>query len=258
MVGPCCHINLVDWCTWILFCSTVHSLAKTSGKKGGPMKIYARIDDPVEFGRVVALVDGVFAIALTLLVLDLALPTQIAEVPLTVALADAAPRFLAFAISVAVVGTFFQIHHENLSMLQKVDSSLLWLTVPYLGLIVLIPFMQSILSSRPAEPLAFALYAIVLGFTSAIGAFMVWHAHRHGLLRKPLLGQAAQFEALRNLLPIFLFFSSTVLAFLIGRWTILIWVSLFPLDAIFARLQRRGSSRIRIDTGDLHQDSSLR
>ena len=202
------------------------------------MSRYDRDADPVEFGRMVTLTDGVFAIALTLLVLDLALPAQAGEVPLATALADMAPRFFAFAISVAVVGTFFQSHHELLSMLQKIDGGLLGLTIPYLGFIALIPFAQSIL--RPDEALALAVYGIVLGSASAIGGAMLWHAYRRGLLREPLVGRNARFEAVRSGLPIVLFFASAGLAFLIGEWAVLFWISLWPLDAVLARLQRQG------------------
>ena len=203
------------------------------------MRIYDRDADPVEFGRVVALSDGVFAIALTLLVLDLALPAGAADVPLSTALGDLTPNFQAFAISVAVVGTFFQAHHEMVSMLQKIDGGLLGLTIPYLGLIAVIPFVQSVLGDRPGEPLAFALYGIVLGCASAIGAAMLWRAHRRGLLREPLDGRNARFEVLRSGLPIVVFLSSAGLAFLIGGWAVLFWVALWPLDGILARLQRR-------------------
>ena len=202
---------------------------------------YDRDADPVEFGRLVALTDGVFAIALTLLVLDLALPAQAADVPLADALADLAPHFSAFVISVAVVGTFFLSHHELLSMRQKTDGGLLGLTIPYLGFIVLIPFAQSVLGDRPEEPLAFAMYGIVLGCASAIGAYMLWHAHRRGLLREPLVGRNAWFEVARSGLPIVVFLSSAGLAFLVGEWTVLVWVSIWPLDSILARLQRRGA-----------------
>ena len=204
------------------------------------MRRYDRDADPVEFGRMITLTDGVFAIALTLLVLDLALPAQAEDVPLATALADMAPRFFAFAISVAVVGTFFQSHHELLAMLQKIDGGLLGLTIPYLGLIALIPFAQGVLSQRPDEPLAFAIYGVVLGCASAIGAGMLWRAHRQGLLRERLVGRTARFEALRSALPIAMFFSSAGLAFLIGEWAVLFWISLWPLDAILARLQRQG------------------
>ncbi len=205
------------------------------------MSRYDREADPVEFGRVVTLTDGVFAIALTLLVLDLALPAQAADVPLATTLADMAPHFSAFVISVAVVGTFFQAHHELLSMLQKIDGGLLGLTIPYLGFIVLIPFAQSVLGERPDEDLAFAMYGIVLGCASAIGASMLWHAYRRGLLREPLVGRTARFEALRSALPVVVFLSSAGLAFLIGEWTALLWISIWPLDSILGRLQRRGT-----------------
>jgi uncharacterized membrane protein len=205
------------------------------------MSRYDRNADPVEFGRLVTLTDGVFAIALTLLVLDLALPAQVADAPLTTALADMAPRFSAFVISVAVVGTFFQAHHELLSMLQKIDGGLLGLTIPYLGFIALIPFVQSVLGDRPEENLAFAMYGLVLGCASAIGALMLWHAYRRGLLREPLVGRTARFEALRSGLPVVVFLVSAGLALLIGEWTVLLWVSLWPLDVVLAWLQRRGA-----------------
>lgn len=203
------------------------------------MSLYDRDDDPVEFGRVVTLTDGVFAIALTLLVLDLALPAHTADAPLATALVDMRPRFFAFVISVAVVGTFFQAHHDLLSMLQKIDGGLLGLTIPYLGLIALIPFVQGILGDWPEEPLAFALYGAVLGCAAAVGTSMLWRAHRRGLLREPLTGRTARFEALRSGLPVVVFLSSAGMALLIGEWAVLFWVSLWPLDVILARLQRR-------------------
>lgn len=205
------------------------------------MTRYDRDADPVEFGRLVALTDGVFAIALTLLVLDLAIPAQAADVPLAEALADTAPRFFAFAISVAVVGTFFLSHHELLAMLQKIDGGLLGLTIPYLGLIALIPFAQSVLSDRAEEPLAFALYGTLLGATSIVGGLLLWHAHRRRLLREPLVGANAWYEVARTALPIVLFLSSAGLALLIGEWAVLFWVAIWPLDAILARLQRRAA-----------------
>lgn len=193
----------------------------------------------MEFGRLVALTDGVFAIALTLLVLDLALPAQAATVPLAEALADTAPRFFAFVISVAVVGTFFLSHHELVAMLQRIDGGLLGLTIPYLGLIALVPFAQSVLSDRAEEPLAFAVYGALLGCASIMGALMLWHAHRRGLLREALVGRTAWFEVARGGLPIVLFLSSAGLALLIGEWAVLFWVAIWPIDSILARLQRR-------------------
>lgn len=205
------------------------------------MATYDRDADPVEFGRLVTLTDAVFAIALTLLVLDLALPDQAGGGDLADALAGAAPRFFAFVVSVAVVGTFFLSHHELVAMLQRLDSGLLGLTIPYLGLIALIPFAQSLLSAPTPEPLAFALYGALLGATSMVGALQLWYAHRRGLLRAPLVGRDAWFEVARTAVPVVLFLSSAGLALLIAQWAVLFWVAIWPLDSVLARLQRRAA-----------------
>ena len=101
--------------------------------------------------------------------------------------------------------------------------------------------MQSVLSDRPDETLAFALYGTVVGCASAVGALMLSQSHRRGLLREPLVGRTARFEVLRSGLPVVIFLSSAGLALLIGEWAVVLWIPLWPLDAILARLQRRGT-----------------
>ncbi len=204
------------------------------------MRTFDHNADPVEFSRMVTLTDGVFAIALTLLVLDLvAIPAQAPDAPLSEILVTAIPSFFAFAISVAVVGTYYHSHHEYVSMLKKIDGGLRGLTITFLGFIALIPFAQSLLSNRVEEALAFVLYAIVLGCASVIEALMLWHAHRRGLLREPLRGRTAWIQVLRHGLPIVLLFSSAGFTFLIGAWTVLFWCALWPLDSILSRLERQ-------------------
>ncbi len=81
--------------------------------------------DPVEFGRVVALTDGVFAVAFTLLVLRLTLPASTHGLPPATALIEVQVPFVAFVISIAMVGTFFRSHHRLVRLLQRFDGALL-------------------------------------------------------------------------------------------------------------------------------------
>ena len=203
---------------------------------------FDRDRDPVEFGRIVTLTDGVFAIALTLLVLDLSLPGDVASGSLRDALVALEPRLIAFVVSVAVVGTFFHSHHELVRMLQAFDGTLLGLTIPYLGLVALIPFVQRLISDAVRDPLAFAVYGAVLGLAAAVEAIMLWHAHRRGLLRQPLHGRPARLQVARSALPVVVFFVSVGLASLLGAWTILLWFSLWPLDSLLVRFAQRGRS----------------
>jgi uncharacterized membrane protein len=204
---------------------------------------YDRDAHPVEFGRILALSDGVFAIALTLLVLDLALPVGASGTDLGSAFAGMRDKFGAFAISVVVVGIFYGLHYRLFSLFQRLDGLLLGLNLPYLGLVVLIPFFQRVLSEYPTEPLAYALFAAVLGAISALDGFMLRHAHRRGLLRSPLLGHDARLEMLRAALPVTLFLTSIPLAYLVGPWTVTLWLAIVPVDHYLGRLEHAVSGR---------------
>lgn len=201
-------------------------------------QVYDRDRDPVEFGRVIALTDGVFAIAITLLVLNLTLPAAAADEPLFTALADQGPQLLAFFVSVAVVGSFFISHHGLMAMFQRIDPTMVRLTILYVGFVVLIPFMQGLLGDR-GDSSAAALYAVVIGCAATVEALMLWHGHRQGLFRFPLHGRIAHLEFSRALAPMAVWFVSAGLAFAIGLWTIVVWFTVWPLDALLVRLEKR-------------------
>jgi uncharacterized membrane protein len=92
--------------------------------------------------RVEAFSDGVFAVAITLLVLDLA-PTTISGGLLT-ALADRWPNFAAFALSFVIIGIVWVNHHALLGTVRLVDRPLLFLNLFLLMSVVLIPFSTSL------------------------------------------------------------------------------------------------------------------
>ncbi len=201
-------------------------------------QVYDRDRDPVEFGRVIALTDGVFAIAITLLVLNLTLPAATTDQPLFTALADRGPQLLAFFVSVAVVGSFFISHHGLMAMFQRIDPTMVRLTIVYVGFVVLIPFMQGLLGDR-GDSAAAALYAVVIGCAATVEALMLWHGHRQGLFRFTLHGRVAYLEFSRAVAPMVVWFVSAGLAFAIGLWTIVVWFTVWPLDALLVRLEQR-------------------
>ncbi len=92
--------------------------------------------------RVEAFSDGVFAVAITLLVLDLATPMTSGS--LIGALADKWPQFAAFAISFVVIGIVWVNHHTVFHRLKRVDRPLLFINLGLLMSVVLIPFVTSL------------------------------------------------------------------------------------------------------------------
>ena len=111
-------------------------------------------------GRVEAFSDGVFAVAITLLVLDLRVP--ITNGSLVTALGDEWPRFVAFLISFLVIGIVWVNHHTLFDAVQRVDRSLLFFNLALLLSVVVIPFTTSLFAEYVARPGSQATVAALL------------------------------------------------------------------------------------------------
>jgi uncharacterized membrane protein len=96
----------------------------------------------VRTDRLEAFSDGVFAVAITLLVLDLQLPPT--NVSLIQGLADRWPAFAAFGLSFAIIGIIWVNHHALVGALRVVDRPLLFLNLALLMSVVLLPFTTSL------------------------------------------------------------------------------------------------------------------
>jgi uncharacterized membrane protein len=98
-----------------------------------------------EFGRVVYFTDAVFAIAMTLLVVEIGVPETIAgdaDDPgaLLAAFADKGPLLFAFFLGCWVIGSYWVAHHRFMSWLAAVDRGFVVLSVVYLSFVALRPF----------------------------------------------------------------------------------------------------------------------
>ena len=115
-------------------------------------------------GRIEAFSDGVFAIAITLLVLDLRLPedtTDFTNSELLAALARLGPTYLAFFITFAFIGIMWINHHRLFTHIARADT---WLQVLNLALLLgvtILPFPTAVLADHlghPGEMVAALLY----------------------------------------------------------------------------------------------------
>jgi uncharacterized membrane protein len=124
--------------------------------------------------RLEAFSDGVFAIVITLLILDVRFP---ADKPLTwETLRSVTPHLWAFALSFVIVGVYWVSHHNMLHFIKQVDRQLLWLNLALLLLIVLIPFPAALLGQHPDSELAVMLYGVNLMLVNAAGTAMWLYA----------------------------------------------------------------------------------
>jgi uncharacterized membrane protein len=142
-----------------------------------------RKENEIEFARIVAFSDGVFAIAITLLVLNLSVPAHIIGDDLWPVLWEQRQDLFAYAISFAVIGRFWVIHHRFFGEVTGFDGRLISLNLFYLAWIVLIPFSSQVLGDHGSDEPAVILYAINLSGVVLSGALMFADAQRAGLTR---------------------------------------------------------------------------
>ena len=185
--------------------------------------------------RVIAFSDGVMAVAITLLVLDLKLPEGVSDAELAASLRGSLHGVTCYALSFVVIGLFWMAHHEQYSYIRRVDPPLLWLNLFFLMTIGLIPFLTSVLSDH-VGPLPTALYAGVMVATCLLLAAMWWHACRNPDLIAPNVPQPVRRDGLFTPVMIAGVFALSVpVAYLLGptaaQWS---WLLAFPAARLAA------------------------
>jgi uncharacterized membrane protein len=126
--------------------------------------------------RLETLVDGIFAIAMTLLVLALKVPQMThkqAATGLSEALGGLRPHFTAFVISFFLLAIFWMAHHRQFKSIKKVDSNFIWLNILMLLLIVLVPFSTSLMGEYELARISYIFFDLNLFFIG-ISMFLYW------------------------------------------------------------------------------------
>lgn len=201
-----------------------------------------REEHEVEFSRIVAFSDGVFSIAITLLVLELKLPEDLAHGEIWHALGEQREQFLAYAISFAVIARFWLVHHSFFSEVRAFDTRLIGLNMLYLGFVVLIPFSSQVLGEYGGTLPAVVVYSANLAAVVLIGQGMAWDARRSGLAKTD--PQTEREGLIRALFIAGVFGLSVIVALFDAGIAPYIWLALFfeGRGHVIERLSRPRSS----------------
>lgn len=147
-----------------------------------------------ETGRLEAFSDGVFAIAITLLILEVRVPKEVGPGGLLPALLLEWPSYLAFLTSFTTIGIMWVNHHRMFGLIRRVDPTLLLLNGLLLLGITFVPFPTALVAEyilHPDEPVAALVYSGTM-FVIAIFFNLLWHY----VARRPhLLHPATRQEA---------------------------------------------------------------
>jgi uncharacterized membrane protein len=194
-----------------------------------------------DLGRIAAFTDGVMAVAITLLVLNLEVP-QVKDEDLDEALVDLIPSLIAYLLSFALVGRFWIIHHRFFETLRGFDNRIVTLNLIFLALIVLVPFATDLFDHYTQVAAAAAVLGAVLGLAALSHWTIVVHSLRGGFVKDERLDETHPYGSPTALGFTGVFLLSVPVAFLSPTAAALLWASTILLHYPIARLRRaRGS-----------------
>jgi uncharacterized membrane protein len=137
--------------------------------------------------RIAALSDGVFAIAMTLIVLEIHVPDAgpiRTEQDLWSALLTLGPRLLTYLLSFLTLGIFWSAQQTQLNLFATADRDLSWLQLVFLATVALMPFSTSLLAEFITFRLALVAYWANIFLLGVIVYLAMIYAEGHGLLNK--------------------------------------------------------------------------
>jgi uncharacterized membrane protein len=195
--------------------------------------------------RLLAVSDGVFAVAITLLVLDVRSPsagTDGADSALLAELIELWPKLAIFCFSFIIVGINWLGHHRKFNYIKRVDGSLLWLNLIYLMTLCLVPFATSVLSGSGSR-LGFIVYVLMMALVTLISAALSLYGLRAPFVDAPDLRPGMRTDMILSPLSCaVIFVVSAGLAYGnqvdIAHWTLL---AIFPVLAFLGSRSHRST-----------------
>jgi uncharacterized membrane protein len=134
-------------------------------------RVLARAEE-IEYDRVLFFSDAIFAIAITLLIVDLRVP-DVAHLQSGRQLRHALPQIGGFALSFAAIGLFWTAHHALFRYIKGLDRPLVLLNLLFLGCIAFLPYPTALLSAAGDQVPATIFYAVSIA-AAGLAEAAVW------------------------------------------------------------------------------------
>ena len=187
--------------------------------------------------RIGALSDGLFAIAMTLIVLEIQVPSVAgidSDAKLLAALGDLAPRFLTYLLSFMTLGIFWNGQQTQLSYLTRGNRDLSWLSLLFLAIVALFPFTTSLLAEFFQLRLALALYWVDI-LLCGFALLAIWiYVERAGLVRDDVGPEVGRAIRRRILIAQVLYGTGMAVGLVFGTLPAVVFIVLVQLNFAIA------------------------
>lgn len=197
-------------------------------------------DSDLGASRLIALSDGIYAIAMTLLVINVAIPAHLDATAFDKALSDALPNLGAFALSFTLIAGFWRDHRRILTALPTETATVTRLILLGLGLVALLPFPTTLLAEYASQPETVALYAGAMAAIHAVHATLLLLTQRqvHPAPASSAAVARRRFTAQLGA-SVLVFGLSIPLAFVNTEAAMWFWLTLIPAHYVLGHPLRR-------------------
>jgi uncharacterized membrane protein len=183
--------------------------------------------------RLIALVDGIFAVAMTLLVLDLKLPNDryVAD-----ALLQMLPSFVVYLITFSSIVGYWYMHHSTFQYVARVNGRLIVLSMLGMLFVTLFPLSASIVGTHPLEPMA----TVCMSLNSALYCLSMWGLWSYLAGHKQLMSPTGDMSRLNRMIRVMGAIGvglmvAIPLAFVTPFLAYVIWICVPPVVGMRAR-----------------------
>jgi uncharacterized membrane protein len=192
-------------------------------------------------GRILTFSDGIFAIAILLLLIDIKLPPDTSNANLGSALLSLWPNYLSFFISFVVIGLYWSAHLRLFREILRYDWFLVWLNLFYLMFIVIIPFSTTIISTNFSN-LSVIIYAVTIASAGYMNTIVRVYSTTNFRLISDEVGKAyIKKGILMSLISPIGFTASIGVAFINPTAAQFFWIAVLVAHLILQRLVKTQS-----------------
>jgi len=196
--------------------------------------------------RLETLVDGIFAIAMTLLVLTLAVPhinEPLSNIVVQNSFYGLLPNLFAFILSFILLALFWNGHHRIFNQIKIIDNTLMWINVVWLMFIVLVPFSASALGQYGNYIIPSVIFNL-----NMMGIAIFLYLNRYYAIRKNFLQDVNtpqnKHGNRNNVGFIFIALLALVLSFTITSWSTTVYALLIPLHLAIIRVNKKRNPKL--------------
>lgn len=180
--------------------------------------------------RIETLVDGIFAIAMTLLVLSLKipqLPYPTTDTIILNSLGSMGQQFFIYFISFFLLASFWRVNHAQFYFIKKTDQTLLWINIIWLSLIALLPFSTNLIGSYGYLKVPLIFFDLNLFLIGVLFNLNWYYADKKKLIDENTDPKLIKFREKYNLALPLIAIIAIGLTFISPEWSSLVYFALF-------------------------------